>query len=335
MGTRVALLCLGMLTAAIPAATAQTGGGARLASGRAAPSFGSFSSDVPSVDASHAVCGMRCLLDHPDRFPLPAPKPVVGDSLLGEVCVGTQLDFLVAGDLYLHTGTCRFVGDHCYLFVEDAQWDTNGGSIFQSDVDTLGKLFERSTPADPHRGMYALLTDTFGPPPDVDGYSRIFVFIVELADARMVGFFDPRVATWPDPRFRRDTLYLDAGMLRRRPYLARGTLAHEFQHLIHFGADPDEESWVNEGLSGYAEALTGFPETDTSMVDAFLRQPDFDLTVWPVQAGAANYGATYLFAAFYPNLYIFGAAGSRTNRPAAGALGTTAASRRSTTNWAA
>jgi hypothetical protein len=255
-------------------------------------------SAAEAVEPAPYVCGSRHVATHYGELPLPRAKLSGGQQTPDSVRVGTELEFLVAGDLYLRAGTCQYVGEHCYIFVENAQWDTNGGSVFQSDVDALGQLFDHATPADPERGMYELETQTFGPVTDVDGHQRIFVFVVELVDARLVGFFDPRVATWPDPALRRDTLYLDAGYLRGRPYLSRGTLAHEFQHLLHYGLDPDEESWINEGLSGYAEALTGFPESDTSMVDAFLDQPDFDLTVWPPTAGAANYGATYLFAAF-------------------------------------
>ncbi len=43
-----------------------------------------------------------------------------------------------------------------------------------------------------------------------------------------------------------------------RPYLYEGTFAHEYQHLLEYYEDPDETSWINEGLSMYAEALTGY-----------------------------------------------------------------------------
>ena len=100
---------------------------------------------------------------------------------------------------------------------------------------------------------------------------------------------------------RRDILYIDEWFLRRHAYLARGTLAHEFQHLIHWGHDPDEEIWLNEGMSGYAEALAGFPEADSTVVDAFLQRPGAGLTGWDNQAW--NYGSTYLFSAFLAERY--------------------------------
>ena len=45
-----------------------------------------------------------------------------------------------------------------------------------------------------------------------------------------------------------------------RPYLYESTFAHEYQHLLEYYTDPDETSWINEGLSMYAEALTGYAD---------------------------------------------------------------------------
>ena len=254
------------------------------------------------------ICGTRYLEQHRETLPLPRVK-LSGARQVEKIEVGTGLNFLVAINASLRAATCRYVGDHCYIFVEDMQWDTNGGSVDQKDVDTLGDLFENSTPADPERGIYDLEVEHFGPPPDVDGYERIFILLLDTdnllatSDIDLIGFFDRQVATFPDPALRRDVIHLDARKLRERRHLALGTLAHEFQHLIHWGQDEDEEAWVNEGLSGYAEALTGFPETDSTIVPAFLAWPDFNLTVWPVEASAANYGATYLFMAFLGERY--------------------------------
>ena len=48
-----------------------------------------------------------------------------------------------------------------------------------------------------------------------------------------------------------------------RPFLYESVFAHEYQHLIHNDFDPDETSWVNEGLSMFAEIITGY--TDPSL----------------------------------------------------------------------
>ncbi|MBA3430685.1 MAG: immune inhibitor A, partial [Actinobacteria bacterium] len=56
-----------------------------------------------------------------------------------------------------------------------------------------------------------------------------------------------------------------------RPYLYEGVFAHEYQHLLEYYEDPDELSWVNEGLSDWAQTLTGYVTPDKPITDI-----DFD-----------------------------------------------------------
>ena len=263
----------------------------------------------PVAAATPYQCGTRLVERLAAEFPLPDPPPGAAKPAadadagqdLPEIGVGTRQEFPVAGSPRLAQATCRFAGERVFVFVEDRQWDTEGGSILQSHVDVVADLFERATPADPGRGIHELCTAAFGEVPDVDGYPQVFLLILDIPDTRLVGFFDPRVAAHEVPEMRRDVLYLDEWFLRRHTYLARGTLAHEFQHLIHWGHDVDEEIWLNEGMSGYAEALTGFPEADSTVVDAFLQNPGAGLTGWENQDW--NYGSTYLFSAFLAERY--------------------------------
>ena len=43
-----------------------------------------------------------------------------------------------------------------------------------------------------------------------------------------------------------------------RPRMYESTFAHEWQHLLAYYTDPDEEVWVSEGLADYAQTLTGY-----------------------------------------------------------------------------
>lgn len=72
-------------------------------------------------------------------------------------------------------------------------------------------------------------------------------------------------------------------------------LAHEFQHMIHWANDRNEETWVNEGLSEYAQEVAGYG-TDTVFANAFARQPDTQLNTWRVDTAtnAEHYGSAYL-----------------------------------------
>ena len=52
-----------------------------------------------------------------------------------------------------------------------------------------------------------------------------------------------------------------------RPYLYEGTFAHEYQHLLEYYQDPDEVSWVNEGLSDFAQTLIGYVDATKTVYE--------------------------------------------------------------------
>ncbi|MBN1172103.1 MAG: immune inhibitor A [Micromonosporaceae bacterium] len=52
-----------------------------------------------------------------------------------------------------------------------------------------------------------------------------------------------------------------------RPWLYEGVFAHEWQHLLHYYADPFETTWLNEGLSDLAMALGGYSNSTATVFD--------------------------------------------------------------------
>lgn len=52
-----------------------------------------------------------------------------------------------------------------------------------------------------------------------------------------------------------------------RPNLYEGVFAHEWQHLLHYYTDPLETNWINEGLSDFAAALTGYTNSKATVFD--------------------------------------------------------------------
>lgn len=72
-------------------------------------------------------------------------------------------------------------------------------------------------------------------------------------------------------------------------------LAHEFQHMIHWANDRNEETWLNEGLSEYAQEVAGYG-SDTIFANAFIRTPDTQLNTWRADSGSnmEHYGSAYL-----------------------------------------
>ncbi len=77
-----------------------------------------------------------------------------------------------------------------------------------------------------------------------------------------------------------------------------GLLAHEFQHMVHNAVDPNEESWLNEGLSELSRLLNGY--ADTGFAPQFLSVPITQLDTWSLSgSNAPHYGAAYLFTAYF------------------------------------
>jgi len=65
-----------------------------------------------------------------------------------------------------------------------------------------------------------------------------------------------------------------------RPYLYEGTIAHEFEHLIHHDVDPDEDSFIDEGMADLAEQFIYGTITTDSHIGNYLVYHRDSLTDW-------------------------------------------------------
>ena len=82
------------------------------------------------------------------------------------------------------------------------------------------------------------------------------------------------------------------------PFLYEGVFAHEYQHLLHSDYDPDQENFINEGMSDFAEFLVGYGVANQSHLDAGASNPENSLTVWGDQGDLeilTDYGQAALF----------------------------------------
>jgi hypothetical protein len=136
--------------------------------------------------------------------------------------------------------------------------------------------------------------------PGVDGSPRIAVLHLEFLEEAAAYFssndeFPTEIESQSNQR---EMLYisLDSVELDSERYLS--VLAHEFQHLIQWNNDPNEESWLDEGLAQIAERLA---DSSTETTDQwFLSQTDIPLNSWPANISEAlpHYGASYLYSLY-------------------------------------
>ncbi len=116
----------------------------------------------------------------------------------------------------------------------------------------------------------------------------------------IAGFYSPTYEAY----FDRNIMSIDShdwlnrvGPDGTRPHLYESVFAHEYQHLLHDDYDSDEVSWVNEGLSMFAEYLTGYVVNDDNYT-TFQEMPENSLVAWGDQGGpeiVADYGMVFLY----------------------------------------
>ncbi len=191
---------------------------------------------------------------------------------------------------YQVPSTCRAVGTNCYIFVENTSWSS--GKVNQSAVDSMRAYFDSKTPANPTKGIYQINTETFGFPPDVDNDPKIIILLLDIIDGYtgtggyVVGYFysfnqiNPSQPGYSTSNFA-EIFFIDTNPqnLTTTNGLMNGvsTLAHEFQHMIHFNYDRNEITFINEGCSLISEVTCGFPIYNPTL---YASEPNQSLFNW-------------------------------------------------------
>ena len=103
-----------------------------------------------------------------------------------------------------------------------------------------------------------------------------------------------------DPDYTPTTDHTDFYSVNEGVNNSYSTLAHEFQHMIHWYHDADEESWVNEGCAVYAEYINGYGHPTSDITDFGLNYWQ-SLTNWG--GNIYDYGKSYLFMLYLSNHY--------------------------------
>ena len=222
--------------------------------------------------------------DIPHTLPDPNAPYGVGDSQDFWVTnVDTNENFRI-------TTSLRYLGDHVYIWIED------GVDYSQRDLDALGNAFDDE--------IYATNQEFFGSEwsPGVDEDPRIYIVYAGGLGQSLAGYFSSADELHPDAHeysnahemflINSDNVYL------WEEYIY-GTLAHEFQHMIHWYRDKNEETWLNEGFSMLAELINDLDPGGFDYV--YIANPDLQLTDWGTEVGnnGPHYGAAFLFTTYF------------------------------------
>jgi hypothetical protein len=175
------------------------------------------------------------------------------------------------------------IGDFSRVWVSVDELDF--GHVTQAEIDIIIDAIENHTPPlskNPDKGIFELINEYFGAPPNIDhkgnknaGDGKTDILLTDIQDGwsplnegeYIPGFFyihDQGVGEFSN---RRDIIYIDTypGIYNpskgeRNTLRPLSTLAHQYQHLVfhNYRGTSAEETWLNEGLSEYAETVCGY-----------------------------------------------------------------------------
>ncbi len=184
----------------------------------------------------------------------------------------------------------RFRGDNIYFWIED------GVDYRESDLTRLAETFDQEI-IPTNREFFGMEWN-----PGVDNDPRFYVLYAGGLGSSIAGYFSSADEVHPEahPYSNAHEMFLmNSDTVALWEDYIYGTMAHEFQHMIHWYQDRNEETWVNEGFSMLAEHVNEF---DAGGFDYdYLLNPDLQLTDWGGDTGenGPHYGASYLFMTYF------------------------------------
>jgi hypothetical protein len=217
----------------------------------------------------------------------------------------------VTDSYYLVNATKVGEGQHCYVYLEQGQ------SVDQTTITNIKNEFDSA--------IYAGDTAAFGdePNPGVDGDSKIYLLLLDIKDdfngtsnpTYVAGYFDPGNEYTQDQFSHtnlKEMFFMDTNPAEPGTTDFYATLAHEFQHMIHWEQktnlqNVNDDTWLDESMSTVARTYCGLG-TDTvdtlssvSLLTIYESSPYYSLTHW--QGYVENYAVAYMWAQYFKDRF--------------------------------
>lgn len=235
--------------------------------------------DIPQNDPVATAFRLGWIDDLSRMKPGPAEVFEVGDSK----------DFWVlnqdTSEMFLKNAVVRKVTPHAYFWVQ------SGRIPNMRDLNSLAETFENE--------IYPTTRRYFGNEwdPGVDNDPHVFILYTDGLGEEIAGMFsneDSLMKTINSYSNEHEMFYLSGGERLSDPY-TYGVLAHEFNHMILWNQDANEDTWMAEGLADLASVLNGYDAGGFDEI--FAAQPDLQLNTWPEDSAEqdAHYGSSFLF----------------------------------------
>jgi immune inhibitor A len=220
--------------------------------------------------------------------------PLIVSSTPASLSLGAQESFWVTNvdtnENFQISAELRSISEHVYFWVE------KGVSADEKEIKNLVSTFENK--------IYPMNREFFGSEwsPGVDGDPHLYILYASGLGRSLAGYFSSADEYSPlahEFSNAHEMFLLNADNIQLGSEYTYGVLAHEFQHMIHWYRDRNEETWLNEGFSELASFLNGY---DGGGFDsAYVRDPDIQLNDWPTNPRQTppHYGSAFLFLTYF------------------------------------
>jgi immune inhibitor A len=302
----VSLLLVGVVPAATSAATTQAKMPAGLIAVDVDPYYKGLDQEATSAKIMSDTAEAAATLDAAKASWSGSANGVVGDEEVLYAdgfreftlkAIGGNCEIWLANDLSYPAGDPRpteVVTDEQieYMFEE---FNSN---MYASDTEHYGFTNNRTGTG----GLFASLGYDWY---ETDNPQRVMILVYNIIDESyydpdypfyVAGYFWPQMNTdYAD----RNIIHIDChdwanrtGPDVARPYLYEGTFTHEYEHAIHYDHDPDEASWVDEGMADLSGFFAGYGHPADHLA-YYLVYHRTSLTNWG--NALEDYGESYLF----------------------------------------
>jgi immune inhibitor A len=207
------------------------------------------------------------------------------------------------------TAFLQYETPHAYWWIE------RDYHIPETDLEQAAWKFEHQT----YPTNQALFGEEWNP--GIDGDPHIYIFLGKVPGVGGYYSSPDEYSAYVRARSNEhEMFYINLDNAQPGNDYFDGILAHEFQHMIHWAVDRDEDTWVNEGLSELAGHVNGYDVGGSDWL--FTSTPDTQLTTWPeLEDSGPHYGASYLFLTYFMDQYGEDAIRQLVEEPANGITG--------------